>query len=571
MAKVNEAELSSSAAVNLVSSYETLHFKTFLQAHLVGRVEANCPRIRVFGFDQIEQGLRETESRFEKEPAIVLLQWSDIDPSLSWRSRADFVSPNEHSFEESCAFLIERLQRWCDVRPARASVIVLPQVSWYPAVDPVLPGAVGASLLRAQSAVWRLAAAAAEHNAFIVQPEGALDYRSLATAGFPMTVETACTASEYCAELLFPQPRRKLVIVDLDNTLWHGVLGEDGLSGIHCDDYGTGVPFLMFQKYLRKLRCEGILLAYCSKNDQSDVDGAFASDQVYLGKEDFVTGRAGWTSKSQNITDITTELGLGVDSVVFIDDSAAELAAVGSHVPGALCLQVPTQLVAWPDFLRTIQAVVWTSRVGAEDSLRTSPTNTVRREHMQREVAASNDGYSHLKSFSLRAVFNFGAGSDERSTELVNKTNQFNLSGVRVLPFELEASTVNGESFCYSVELHDRYGPYGTIGVVYGTICGDQITEVANLVLSCRSLGRGIEFLILEAVRERQNSRSIHLRFCNTARNEPARIFADELMERPGVILSELTEPVTIQIDLAALAAKVQQVHFETGVEICGN
>jgi FkbH-like protein len=559
--------LSSDQSVRVVSSYEPLHFWTFLQAQLAIRFPRATPVARGFGFDQMERGLQATENELVLEPAITLLEWSDFHPSLSWTARTDnqFLSSDEWRLSSGRA--VQRLAAWLSRRSPDSSVVVLPSDGWFPLADPSQPLAFGASLVRAHEAMWQLALIALEHGAGVVRATGDVDLRSLAVAGCPMTVDAGSIVADTCVELLFPIQRRKVLVVDLDNTLWHGVLAEDGLPAIQCGESGVGVPFLMFQKFLRKLRSEGILLAYCSKNEQSDVDEALRSDRVWLVPQDFATGVAGWRSKSTGLGEIADRLGLGLDSFVFVDDNPAEIAEVQANTQDVLCIQTPSETRDWPAFLRSIQGHFSTPRISEADQIRTSSAEVHRREYMQGKDSNPSE-YGHLRDLELRVQIQTNAASEVRVSELLNKTNQFNLTGQRVNSADLLNWSKDATFFCASIGLRDRHGPYGTIGAMYGWRRADGSTEVDNMVLSCRALGRGVEYLALHAVHLAVGGDQFVLNFQHTPRNEPARRFLASVIGDPDCLDGSTKGEIRALLDSSLLSRSVQMILEETGAVI---
>ncbi|NQV72973.1 HAD-IIIC family phosphatase [bacterium] len=564
---VNEAQLTSGQSVNILSSYEPLHYFTFMQAEIVKRFVKGAPSLNSFGFDQLEYGLRETEKTFLLDPAILLMDWADLHPSLSWKSRSGGATPNKQELEEISEMSVQRIERWLDCRPPSSSVLVLPSDDWFPIVDATLPSSFGQSSVRIQGKIWRLAATALKQGCFVIKATGPLDLRSLASAGCPMDIQTAEDLAVKCTALLFPKARRKVLIVDLDNTLWRGVLAEDGLNGIACTDSDSGYPFLLFQKFIQKLHTEGILLAYCSKNDLGDVQAAFASDKVWLSENDFASGDCNWGAKSLGIERIATDLGLGVDSVVFVDDNPAEIAEVTDRLPSVVSLQTPSQVNEWPQFLEQLQSLFWTAAVSKEDAIRTNSNSISRQRHMETQSHASEE-FSHLREFKLRVFIRDRVAAEPRTSELLNKTNQFNLTGERVGVLQLLTWSKDPSFFCYSIELEDRYGSFGVIGIIYGWAREKEQAEISNMVVSCRALGRGIEFLSLRSIVAKLGCRKVSLDYRRTARNEPARVFLEAVVLDFKSIPANAGDSHWFNLDTDKLDENYRLVREQTGAII---
>ncbi len=564
---LNRTPLSDDVHVNIVGSYEPLHFRTLLQGELIARLGSGSPRVRDFGFDQLESGLQLTETELSGERAVLLLDWADFHPSLSWRSRAGMGVPSAEEWTASSATVIRRLTDWFSQRPAGATTVVLPSPDWLPVNDSHAPPEIGPARARALAIGYVLAGVALAKGAKVLTAQGDVDFRSLATAACPLSVEEAQRLAVECVAALFPRPRAKVVVVDLDNTLWRGVLGEDGIDGIDGGPTGPGVPHDTFQRFLMKLRGEGVLLAYASKNDEEDVKSALSSASLRISLGDFAAGVANWRAKSEALVAIAQTLGVGTDSLVFIDDSAAELAEVSTNLPEVTALQTPSQLADWPGFLRSVQALVGTSQISAEDTIRTSASEADRRAHMASVTTPSGE-FGHLGDMALRVAVNSDAATEPRSTALINKTNQFNLTGERIGELDLVNWSRASDFYCRSFTLSDRYGPYGTVAVLYGRVTESSEFVVTNFVVSCRALGRGIEYLILDEVRRETESSRMQMLLRRRPRNEPALAFAAAITPPGTVNPTVLEELSAVTVDLDTLSHMAARVRDEAGVQI---
>jgi FkbH-like protein len=283
---------------------------------------------------------------------------------------------------------------------------------------------------------------------------------------------------------------KKCVVLDCDNTLWGGIIGEDGLSGIKLGNSFPGRAYVDFQKELMALLQRGIYLAVCSKNNMADVLEVLEKhDAMVLRREHFSAFEVNWERKSRNIERIAKQLNIGVDSLVFIDDSPTEIEEVRYNLPSVTSILVPKELAILPRLIR--ESVLFDAAAETpEDRLRVASMQHERqRERLKEEM--SEDAY--LASLGLIVdVFEAEDVHIDRVTQLINKTNQFNLTTRRRTAAEVRALISDPSWSLMCVKVTDRFGEYGLTGVAmvkYGT----EAAEVDTLLLSCRVLGRGVE------------------------------------------------------------------------------
>lgn len=550
--------------VSVVCSYELLHFPMFLQAHLIERLGDLCPSVQTFGFDQMERGLAKTESGSSDGPTILFLDWSDLHPSLSFRSRGEITFPVVDDFRHQSDILVTRLRSWFDSRLPNTTVLVLPSKFWFPFADPLHPACVSPTRIRAQLVMGEIALHASESGAYVIEAEGGVDFRNVANARCPLPKDQMEIIASNCVDLLYRKIRKKVIVVDLDNTLWRGILAEDGILGIECGDEGNGVPYRIFQKYLRKFREEGIYIAFCSKNSITDVTEVLQSDITWIDYEDFSAGICDWAPKSNGLKSIALQLNVGVDSFVFIDDNPAELSEVASTLPDVLCIQTPAQAADWPSFLTDIQSVIWASVVSREDSVRTNQAANRRRAIPQNAVL-EHGTYTHLRDLQLNITQRTATFLEPRTIELINKTNQFNFTGKREDIADFASWAKHPQYFCNSYDLSDRFGDFGTVAVAYGSVDPLNRIQLRNLVISCRALGRGLEYLVLDSLAAQTGELRLSATFFPTKRNEPAKLFL-ETISLPGPLCKmDIEQESDVDVDVAILRKFAASIRAETG------
>ena len=373
-------------------------------------------------------------------------------------------------------------------------------------------------------------------------------YRQPYTAGFAAELGEACAAVIARRRIAPP----KVVVLDCDNTLWGGVAGDVGDAGVGSlllGDAFPGVAYRHFQVAARRLRAQGILLAVVSKNEHSTVEEAFAKlEAMALQPSDIVAERVNWEAKSANIAGIADELHLGLDSFVFVDDSSHELAEVAAQLPQVRLLQVPEDLEDLPELLadsgwfRGLQ-------VTGDDRARTV---RLQAEQDRTRAAAAMSPAEFLHSLQLRIRYGpVTADTAARTVQLINKTNQFNLTTVRRSDAELAELVADPAVVVRTIHVDDRFGDYGLVGATIVRVDG-QRAEIDTLLMSCRVLGRGVETALLALLVDELaalGSRRVVGRYVATAKNG----LVAELYPRHGFRPIEADpEQAAFELDLTA-------------------
>lgn len=316
----------------------------------------------------------------------------------------------------------------------------------------------------------------------------------------------------------------KVIVLDLDNTLWEGVVGEDGAEGVKIDANRVAM-----QRFLLNQRAQGMLLALASKNNEDDAWEVFRRPEMVLKQEHFVAWRINWDPKPANLDALAAELSLGAESFIFIDDSPKEIAEVESHLPQirTLCLPdnsseiLPALQHFWP-FDRT--------QVTAEDEKRSQSYQQEKaRNQVLREARSLEDFIAEL---DLRVTIEqFRPEMLTRVSQLTQRTNQFNTTTIRRGESELKTQLDSGSLQCITIAASDRFGDYGNVGAVLYSFAATAL-NVDSFLLSCRALGRGVEHQIVRHLGDialRENLPEVWLRFQATKKNAPALRFLENL------------------------------------------
>lgn len=293
----------------------------------------------------------------------------------------------------------------------------------------------------------------------------------------------------------------KALALDCDNSLWGGIVGEDGLDGIKLDRYSyPGNIFWTVQQQFKALEAQGVLLCLNSKNNPADVDEVLARHpNMVLRDAQIVAKKVNWTDKPSNLRALAAELNLGLDSFVFIDDSAFEIEAVREQLPQVRVFQVPKALQDYPALVRDEVAPLFTAGgVSAESRGKTQQYRALAQAAEARAGFASQEDY--LRSLGLAVTLR---RDDEaqlpRITELMAKSNQFNLTTERLQAGDVAALMTRPDATVYSFSVSDRLAAHGLTGVLITEDRGDE-THVHSFLMSCRVIGRGVEFAVWRAV-----------------------------------------------------------------------
>lgn len=295
---------------------------------------------------------------------------------------------------------------------------------------------------------------------------------------------------------LFRAPR-KVLCTDLDNTLWGGILGEDGTDGIATGSAAPGNYYLEYQRYLKRLSSRGILLAIVSKNNETDVQEAFQvrSADLALTLDDFVAKKISWNEKATALRELAQELSLGLDSFVFIDDNPVECEAIRQQLPEVIVIAAPVQ-EPWKLVELLAEQSFFDAAVITNDDVNRSQEY---KAQAQRAQLANSTANRNEFLASLNIVCTFLSALDAplaRSVQLLAKTNQFNLTTRRHSATQVDefASAIGGQAV--AVRVRDRFGDAGVVGLALTRNEGDRC-YIDSLLLSCRVIDRGIETALL--------------------------------------------------------------------------
>lgn len=313
----------------------------------------------------------------------------------------------------------------------------------------------------------------------------------------------------------------KVIALDCDHTLWQGACGEDGPLGV------TVTPaHRALQKFMLRQMEAGMLLCLCSKNHDADVWAVFEQNPgMVLKREHLAAAQINWSAKSDNLRALTTELRVGLDSVIFLDDNPTECAEVRAHCPDVLALQLPVESGRIEPFLQHVWAFDHFA-ITDEDRVRTQMVAEGGHREKFRERAPTLESF--VAGLELKVtVLPVDEPTLERIAQLTQRTNQFNFTTIRRSTAELRQFLANRANRGLAVHVTDRFGDYGLVGALLYATEGDGL-RVDTLLLSCRVLGRGVEHQVLAELGRRatiEGKSWIDFTFCPTEKNQPARDF----------------------------------------------
>jgi FkbH-like protein len=316
---------------------------------------------------------------------------------------------------------------------------------------------------------------------------------------------------------------RKLLLVDLDDTMWGGIVGDVGWDGLRLGGLDSvGEAFVDFQRAVKSLKQRGVVLGIVSKNEESVALEAIRSHpEMVLRQDDFVGWRINWTDKAKNIADLAADLNLGLQSVVFIDDNPVERARVRETLPEVFVPEWPEDKLLYPSALLALRCFD-TPAISQEDVERTRLYAEERnRERLQTQVGSVDEW---LKSLQIKVrVDALGPVNLTRATQLLNKTNQLNLATRRLTEAELVRWASDPEREFWTVTVSDRFGDAGLTGLLGLEARGDEL-EIVDYVLSCRVMGRKVEETMLHVAVSSavgRGARRVVARYLPTAKNKP--------------------------------------------------
>jgi len=475
----------------------------------------------------------------EPDLVYVFMRWEDLDPRLSLPLSGLTESEGDDVVAGAVATvggLLRRLRQAC---PAATLVVTLLPRMWGPEL-----GIYDAMTSRSDSGLRHRVKSAI---AFDVEPISSalffdldevasdigrahlFDLRLWETSRFPFSVVGAQAVVRRLVSFAVAQrqPKAKVIALDADNTLWGGIVGEDGPDGIALGPDYPGSVYVSFQRRLLELQQRGFVLALCSKNNSQDVAEVLAKHpHQVLREEHFAAVQVNWSPKPENLRSLAQELNLGLESFVFVDDSPHECLAVRQQLPQVTVVQVPTDPLQLPYCLDGVARLEITSRT-TEDRDRT------RMYSQERLRQASAESYRDIDDYltSLEMVMRVGVDAERhvaRIAQLTQKTNQFNLTTRRYSEAEILTFMRDPDCLVAHFSLADIFGDSGLVGLAIVRGMTGRVVEWDTLLMSCRVIGRRAEQAFVRHILRRLEASGVErvrALYKPTAKNEMVRNF----------------------------------------------
>lgn len=512
----------------LVCGFEPLHLRTFLAGHLALRFPDEAASLRTGLYGDLEGSL-DAAAVSACDAVAVVIEWSDLDSRLGLRSTGGWQMSAQQDILASCRDRFARLLAKLETLGSKMSVVLVPPTLPIPLLGHSAGWLIGQNELGLErQMIGFLADAAALARVSVLNPHrldklspaaSRLNPASELKAGFPYTLEHASVLAGQIVQTMFPPSPMKGLITDLDGTFWSGIVGEVGPAAVSWTQADHSQIHGLYQQLLRHFSEMGVLLAIASKNEIALVEETLGRSDLFIPAAAFFPIRADWGPKSRHIEAILRIWNIAADSVVFVDDSPMELDEVRTAFPDMTCLQFPKQPAAALALFEQLRDLFGKPALQREDALRQA---SLRAFHESDKMADSGE---FVRSLQGKVTFDLtGSGSGNRLLELINKTNQFNLNGMRVSEAEWLRHLSDPGGFVAGISYEDKFGPLGVIGVVAGKRAGERL-DVSTWVMSCRAFSRRIEFHTLQCLFETSGARSLTLKYRPTERNQPLQEF----------------------------------------------
>jgi len=532
--------------VLLACGFSPLHLENYLAAHLQAALPDRKVRILTGLYDDLAGTLEQFEPANAQAAAIVI-EWSDLDPRLGYRKLGGWGERVAANILETVEATLSRLEIAISRIPVSLKLALsLPALPLTPAFHTSGWQASGAEI-----ALRELVAAFARrliaHPSVLVlneqrlnersKPDERYDLRADLHAGFPYTLKHADALGEALAALIVPPQPKKGLITDLDDTLWLGLVGEEGHDGVAWDLASHAQLHGLYQQMLGALADQGVLIAIASKNAPEMAERALARPDLIVAREKIYPVEVHWDAKSGSVERILKTWNIGADSVVFVDDNRMELEEVRAAFPETECILFPkADYAAGLTMLRRLRDLFGKPKLADEDAYR---LESIKQNRHLADVTGNGDLAEHfLASAEASISLEFDpAATDRRVVELVNKTNQFNLNGVRYTDAEWQQSLQNPDCFVAVVSYQDKFGPLGKIAVLRGKQTVERI-RIDTWVMSCRAFSRRIEYQCLSQLFQRFGAQEMSFDFISTPKNGPVRDFLSALAGEPAAALT---------------------------------
>lgn len=525
-------------SVVLACGVTPLHLQNYFAAHLQSLRADRKVRVATGLFGDLAGTLEQL--RNQPQAAAVVIEWQDLDPRLGYRLLGGWGQRRLADVVDSVSSVLQRLENAIEAVPKSTIVAVsLPTLPLPPAFHTASWHASGIELaLERAIADFGLRIAARSSVRAVNRgkldlssaPSARYDFRSDLNTGFPYTMAHADALGGTLAALIAGPAPKKGLITDLDDTFWAGLVGEVGHDNVSWDLSSHTQLHGLYQQMLGTLADHGVLVAIASKNSPEVVERALSRSDLAVAKDKIFPVEVHWNAKSGSVARILKTWNIGADSVVFVDDSPLELEEVRAAHPGIECLLFPkNDYAAGYAFLQRLRDLFGKPALSEEDGFRLESIRV-----NQELVKANGDAGSaeqFLASLDAKITLEYNPPADDkRVVELVNKTNQFNLNGLRYTEADWQQAATAPGAFVIAISYADKFGPLGKIAVLMGTKEGQNL-HVRTWVMSCRAFSRRIEHACVAELFRNFGPERIYFDFKTTAKNGPTSDFLSQFSE----------------------------------------
>jgi FkbH-like protein len=328
---------------------------------------------------------------------------------------------------------------------------------------------------------------------------------------------------------------KKAIIFDCDNTLWKGIVGEDGFNGIEMSRTShDGYPFNMVQQIAVFLSKRGVIVGICSRNNELDVSEVLMNHpDIVLKEEHIIIKKINWEDKVTNLRSIASELNIDLDSIVFVDDSSFEINLIREQIPEICSLQVPSAIFEYPDYLLKYVYKYFNLSLIGEDAQKTAIyKQQFQRESTRNKYKTINDYLSSLKI--AITIFKDERSLISRIAQLTQKTNQFNLTTRRYTENQILKFMENSDDYVFAVSVKDKFGDNGftAVAIIITDPQNRKNVFIDTFLMSCRIIGRNIEYAFMDYIMQwltEKHYLTLHTEFIPTKKNGQVNRFYDDL------------------------------------------
>jgi FkbH-like protein len=514
---------------HIICGFTALHLETFIRAYLQLKIPEVCVKIGR-GKGDILQSLG---SLPVGSNAVLFLEWFDIDQRLSGRTSVawsdevcqdirvcffDYLGLLENAIRES-----SKLSKLTVVLPI---LPVIPIKDCSPRLYSNFTLSLKEKVLSFANSISELENISIANSDWIHSnlPDNLYDFKSDIDFGFPYFIDVADKLACCIADIVLPSTTKKGIITDLDNTCWRGILGDDGMENISWTQADKAQHHGFYQQFLHSLSDSGVLVAIATKNNIEAVYEALKLPNIHLKIDCVFPIEANWGRKSESISKIIKAWNISPNDIIFVDDNELELEEVRTVYPSIKSYLFPKDNPNKVYDLVLELRADFSSDVRNDESKLRAQTLKIN-ESIKLNLSSNPDDF--IKTLNATLKLNvIESFSKDRCYELVNKTNQFNLNGIRYDLGDWLKLNQDSDRILVQIEYADKFGALGRISVISGVI-KDGTILIDIWVLSCRAFSRCIEFKSLDLLIKKFNIKKLRFKYKKTLKNEPASIFFD--------------------------------------------